>query len=76
MVSYCVKCRDKTPTEKETLHTSKNGRYCLKGACKKCNTNKTQFISEEDAKSTHLLNKASSKTKKGGNGWDDFKNFF
>ena len=44
MKIYCVKCKDKTDTVGEKKVQLPNGRNAIKGKCKVCGTNKTQFV--------------------------------
>lgn len=42
-----MKCRYKTPTEKEKAIVCKNDRYAISGKCQICNTKKQQFVTKE-----------------------------
>lgn len=44
MQIYCVKCKEKTDTVGEKKAVMGNGRQAIKGKCKVCGTNKTQFV--------------------------------
>ena len=56
MNSYCVKCRDVTPTTNVNVVRAKNGRYQTKGVCTRCHSKKCSFISSAVGKG--LLGKA------------------
>lgn len=63
MEIYCVKCRKKTETENLSENLTKNNRKQIKGKCKICGTNKSQFvknsekIDKNEEKSENLLEK-------------------
>jgi hypothetical protein len=44
----CLKCKKKTDTLNSNKTTTKNGRKQLKGQCKICNTNRNQFVKNDD----------------------------
>lgn len=44
MKIYCVRCKSKTDTVGEKRVRMPNGRNAIKGKCKVCGTNKTQFV--------------------------------
>lgn len=44
--TYCVKCRAKTNSVSEKLHTTESGRNKLVGKCVVCGTNKHTFVSK------------------------------
>ena len=47
MEIYCVKCKQKTDTDKIEKTTTKNNRMAIRGNCKICNTQKYMFIKNE-----------------------------
>ncbi len=44
---YCIKCKQKTKTKKETEAKSKNGRDLIKGLCGVCGRKKNLFVSPQ-----------------------------
>ena len=49
---YCVKCRKKTDNNGEAqIRKTKTGRHFLSVKCNSCGSNKTRFISKQDAES-------------------------
>ena len=49
MLSYCVKCREKTKAKKgdSIIYIHQNGRYRLSEVCIKCDKNKNVFINSD-----------------------------
>ena len=45
--SYCVKCKESTPTSDARVVQTKNGRYRLVGKCGYCNSTKSSFVSKQ-----------------------------
>ena len=48
MESYCVKCRQKTPTSGATVRTAKNGTRMRAGRCVVCGSKKSQIVGRKD----------------------------
>lgn len=49
MDSYCVKCKESTPTANGQVVQAKNGRYRIVGRCSECGSAKSRFISGQHA---------------------------
>ena len=50
MLSYCLKCRRNTESENPKVVRSKNERIILLSKCSLCNSKKSKFIKEQEAK--------------------------
>ena len=50
MLSYCLKCRRNTESENSKVVRSKNERIILLSKCSLCNSKKSKFIKEQEAK--------------------------
>jgi hypothetical protein len=47
---YCVKCRAKRTVKAGTIGVTSKGRPMAKGACPKCGTTVTRFLSQKEGK--------------------------
>ena len=50
MLSYCLKCRKNTESKNSKVARTKNGRIMLLSKCAVCNSKKSKFIKEEEAR--------------------------
>ena len=50
MLSFCLKCRRNTESENPKVVRSKNERIILLSKCSLCNSKKSKFIKEQEAK--------------------------
>ena len=50
MLSYCLKCRKNTENKHPKVVRTKNGRTMLFSECAVCNSEKSKFIKEQEAK--------------------------
>ena len=53
MLSYCLKCRNNTESKNPKVVRTENGRVMLLSKCALCNSEKLEFLWEQD--STGLL---------------------
>ena len=56
MNSYCVKCKETTPTHEVNVSKTKNGKFIAKGRCAECLSKKSRFVSAKEGEG--LLGKA------------------
>ena len=49
-MSYCLKCRKNTESKNPKLVRTKNGKIMLLSTCPVCNSKKSKFIKEQEAK--------------------------
>ena len=50
MLSYCLKCRKNTESKNPKVVRTKNGRIMLLSICAVCNSKKSKFLKEQEAK--------------------------
>ena len=50
MLSYCLKCRKNTESKTPKVVRTKNGRIMLLSKCAVCNSKKSKFIKEQEAR--------------------------
>ena len=50
MLSYCLKCRKDTESKNSKVVKTKNGRIMLLSKCTVCNSKKSKFIKEQEAR--------------------------
>ena len=50
MLSYCLKCRKNTESKNPKVVKSKNGRTMLLSKCSVCNSKKSKFRKEQEAR--------------------------
>ena len=50
MLSYCLKCRKNTESKNPEVVKAKNGRIMLLSKCSMCNSKKSNFLKEKEAK--------------------------
>ena len=50
MLSYCLKCRKDTESKNSKVVKTKNGRIMLLSKCAVCNSKKSKFIKEQEAR--------------------------
>ena len=50
MLSYCLKCRKNTESKNPKVVRTKNGRITLLSKCAVCNSKKSKFIKQREAK--------------------------
>ena len=60
MESYCLKCKEYTKNIKPQVARTSNGKMMILSKCAVCNSKKSKFINEQEAKG--LLSKLSIKT--------------
>ena len=60
MESYCLKCRKYTKNINPQLSSTSNGKTMILSKCATCNTKKSKFIKQQEAK--RLLSKFGIKT--------------
>ncbi len=56
-LSYCVKCRTKTPSQNPSMSMAKNGRPMVKSTCSRCGTSKSSFVSAKNETKFHSSGK-------------------
>ena len=49
-MSYCLKCRKNTDSKNPEVVRTKNGRITLLSKCTVCNSKKSKFFKEQEAK--------------------------
>ena len=50
MLSYCLNCRRNTESKNPKVVRTKNGKIMLLSKCAVCNSKKSKFIKEQEAK--------------------------
>ena len=55
MELYCVKCKQKTDTNKLEKTKTKNNRDAIHGYCEKCNTHKYMFVKSGSGIDIHKM---------------------
>ena len=50
MLFYCLKCRKNTKSKNPKVAKTKNGRIMLLSKCAVCNSRKSRFIEEQEAR--------------------------
>ena len=50
MLSYCLKCRKNTESKNAKVVRTRNGKIMLLSKCAVCNSKKSKFIKEQEAK--------------------------
>ena len=50
MLSFCLRCRKNTESKNPEVEKTKNGRIMLLSKCTVCNSKKSKFIKEQEAK--------------------------
>ena len=50
MKTYCVKCRAKTENLNPRTFKRKNGKLIMRSNCTECETKKSRFVKEQEAK--------------------------
>ena len=50
MLSYCLKCRKNTESKNPKVVRTRNGKIMLLSKCAVCNSKKSKFIKEQEAK--------------------------
>ena len=60
METYCLKCRKYTKNINPQVSSTSNGKIMILSRCEICNSKKSKFINQQEAKV--LLNKLGSKT--------------
>ena len=50
MLSYCLKCRKNTKSKNPEVVKTKNGRVMLLSQCVVCNSKKSKFLKEQEAR--------------------------
>ena len=50
MLSYCLKCRKNTESKNPEVGRTENGRIILLSKCVLCNSKKSKFLKEQEAK--------------------------
>ena len=54
-LTYCIKCKQRTPVVNPEVVTTRNNKSQLKSSCPVCGITKTQFISDKQAKKGGFL---------------------
>ena len=60
MLSYCLKCRKNTESRNPKVVRTKNGRIMLLSKCSVCDSKKSKFLKEPEARG--ILSKSRSKS--------------
>ena len=50
MLFYCLKCRKNTESKNPKVLRTKNGRIMLLSKCSVCNSKKSRFLKEQEAR--------------------------
>ena len=50
MLSFCLSCRKNTESKNPKVEKTKNGRIMLSSKCTVCNSKKSKFLKEQEAK--------------------------
>ena len=50
MLCYCLKCRKNTQSKNPEVVKTKNGRIMLLSKCSVCNSKKSKFLKEQEAR--------------------------
>ena len=50
MLSYCLNCRKNKESKNPKVLKTKNGRIMLSSKCSVCNSKKSKFLKEQEAK--------------------------
>ena len=50
MLCYCLKCRKNTQSKNPEVLKTKNGRIMLLSKCSVCNSKKSKFLKEQEAR--------------------------
>ena len=50
MLTYCVKCREKTENLNSKIFKTKNGRLIMQSKCTECGIKKSRFVKKQEAK--------------------------
>ena len=56
MLSYCLKCRKNTESKNPEVVRTKNGKIMLLSKCSVCNSKKSKFLKEKEARGLLLSN--------------------